>query len=156
VLKKELEENPVRDIVLGEGPSHAGIMLIGQNPGKEEVKQGRPFVGRAGRYLDSVLVRNNIDRDTIYITSVVKQATPGNRKPTRREIRSWLPYLMDEINRIRPEIIVLMGEVAWKTPRFKDIRYIETYHPAAAMRFPRARERFEKDIEKLNAVNSAV
>jgi len=149
VIKKELEENPVKDIVLGEGPNLAEIMLVGQNPGKEEIKRGKPFVGRSGKYLDIVLVKNNIDRSKLYITSVVKQSTPGNRKPTEKEIRHWMPYLIDEIKRIKPKIIFLMGEVAWRTPRFRGIKYIKTYHPAAAMRFPNARERFERDFQKL-------
>ena len=149
MIKKELEENPVKDIVLGEGPDLAEIMLVGQNPGKEEIKRGKPFVGRSGKYLDIVLVKNNIDRSKLYITSVVKQSTPGNRKPTEKEIRHWMPYLIDEIKRIKPKIIFLMGEVAWRTPRFRGIKYIKTYHPAAAMRFPNARERFERDFQKL-------
>lgn len=125
-------------------------MLIGQNPGSEEAKQGRPFVGRSGRYLDSVLRKNNLDRSKLYITSVVNETTPGNRKPTAQEIQYWMPYLLEEIRRVKPKIVVLMGEVAWKTPRLGGVEYIETYHPAAAMRFPRAREKFENDLEKLS------
>lgn len=84
--KKESEDNLVKVIVLGEGPRHAEIMLVGQNPGKEEVKLGKPFVGRSGKYLNTVLNKNNIDRSKLYITSVVKQSTPRNRKPTEQEI----------------------------------------------------------------------
>ena len=149
--KEESEDKLIREIVLGEGPSHAEIMLVGQNPGREEVKQGKPFVGRSGKYLNTVLIKNNIDRSKLYITSVVKQSTPRNRKPTEQEIRYWMPYLADEIKRIKPKTIFLMGEVAWKTPRFEGIEYIETYHPAAAMRFPKARKRFERDFRKLGA-----
>jgi len=87
----------VKNIVLGEGPSHAIIMLIGQNPGEEEIKRGKPFVGRSGKYLNTVLIKNNIDRSKLYITSVVKQSTPRNRKPTEQEIKYWMPYLIDEI-----------------------------------------------------------
>jgi DNA polymerase len=75
--------------VPGEGPRNAKIMLVGQNPGKEEVKQGRPFVGRSGKYLDKVLRENYLERKKLFITSVVKQTTPGNRKPTAQEIRDW-------------------------------------------------------------------
>jgi uracil-DNA glycosylase family 4 len=139
------------EIVYGEGPSDAKIMFIGQNPGKEEVKQRKPFVGRSGKYLNSVLLKNNIDRRKLYITSVVKQPTPGNRTPSKQEISFWMPFLIEEIKRIKPRVIFLMGEVAWKTPRFEGIRYIDTYHPAAAMRFPKARERFERDIKKVKA-----
>jgi len=138
--------------VVGEGPENAEVMLIGQNPGAEEAKQGRPFVGRAGKYLDRVLKANNIRRESLFITSVVKCKTPGNRKPTAKEIADCIPFLLKQIRRIKPKIIVLMGEVARNTPRLKGIEYIETYHPAAAMRFPRARERFEHDFRKLRAL----
>jgi uracil-DNA glycosylase len=96
-----------------------------------------------------VLREKGIDRDELYLTSVVKEPTPGNRKPTSAEIKRWMPHLVGEIDEIHPEIVVLMGKVAWKTPRLKDIEYIETYHPAAAMRFPKVRRRFEEDIETL-------
>ena len=132
-----------------EGPHNAKVILVGQNPGKEEVRQNRPFVGRAGKYLNQVLQEKGIDRDQLYLTSVVKKPTPGNRKPTAGEIKYWIPRLVREIKKIHPEIILLLGKVAWETPRIKDIEYIETYHPAAAMRFPRIRRKFEKDMETL-------
>jgi uracil-DNA glycosylase family 4 len=132
-----------------EGPKNARVMLVGQNPGQEEVRQNRPFVGRSGKYLDRVLQEKGIARDLLYLTSVVKEPTPGNRKPTAGEIKRWMPHLMREIEEINPEIVVLLGRVAWKTPRMEGIEYMETYHPAAAMRFPRVKQRFEKDIETL-------
>jgi uracil-DNA glycosylase len=141
-------------VVAGEGPRTAEIMLIGQNPGREEAKQGRPFVGRSGRYLDMVLARNNLDRSKLYITSVVKETTPGNRKPTPEEIERWMPYLVQEIRRVKPKTIVLMGTVAWRTPRLQGIHYIETYHPAAAMRFPKATDKFERDFGRLGKWSS--
>lgn len=137
------------NVVPGEGPSSARIMLVGQNPGCEEVKQGRPFVGRSGRYLNEVLKKYGIDRSKLFITSVVKEATPNNRKPTETEIRRWLPYLMDEIKRVGPQVIVLMGTVAQGIPRLEGIEYVETYHPAAAMRFPKIRKKFESDFARL-------
>jgi DNA polymerase len=124
-------------------------MLVGQNPGREEVKQGRPFVGRAGQYLNRVLQKKGLDRSKLYITAAVKEPTPGNRKPKADEIKRWMPCLEAEIQRVKPDLIVLMGQVAWKTPRFEGIAYMETYHPAAAMRFPKIRDRFEKDMDKL-------
>lgn len=140
------------EIVLGEGPRNALIMLIGQNPGNEEVKIGRPFVGRSGKYLDGVLRKNGLIRSQIYITSVVKEGTPGNRRPTPQEIKRWLPHLIGEIKEIRPKIVALMGAVAWQIPRFEGIKYIETYHPAAAMRFPEMRKKFEADIRELKSL----
>jgi len=133
----------------GEGPKDAAVMLVGQNPGREEVKAGRPFVGRAGRYLNKVLQQYGIDRNHLYLTAVMKEGTPHNRKPTAQEVNHWMPSLEDEIRAINPHIIVLMGQIAWKTPRFEGIQYMETYHPAAAMRFPKIRHRFEKDMARL-------
>ncbi len=138
-----------KKLVIGEGPLEAKVMLIGQNPGAEEEKQGRPFVGRSGRYLNIVLKKNNIERERLYITSVVKYRTPDNRKPTRDEIEECLPMLRRQIEQIKPQIIVLMGEVAKQTPRYETIRYLETYHPSAAMRFPKIRMKFEADLRKL-------
>ncbi len=136
--------------ISAEGPDNADVMLVGQNPGREEAAQGRPFVGRSGRYLDQVLQKFDLDRDKLYITAVVKVPTPGNRMPNAREVRQWMDVLENEIKQVKPEIVVLMGQLAWKTPRHQGIEYIETYHPAAAMRFPKARERFEKDFEELS------
>jgi uracil-DNA glycosylase len=132
-----------------EGPKDARVMLVGQNPGREEVKQNRPFVGRAGKYLNKVLLKKGIDRSQLYLTSVVKEPTPANRKPTANEIKRWMPYLMREIREIDPQIVVLMGRVAWETPRTTEIEYMETYHPAAAMRFSKVRVKFEKDMGML-------
>ncbi len=136
----------------GEGPKRAAVMLVGQNPGREEIKQRRPFVGRAGQYLNKVLQKYGLDREKLYLTGVVKEGTPHNRKPTAGEIDKWMPCLESEIRTVKPDIIVLMGRVAWKTPRFEGIEYIETYHPAAAMRFPRIREKFEKDMGRLRQI----
>lgn len=136
-------------VVYGEGPHSASVMLIGQNPGAEEGRQGRPFVGQAGQYLNEVLQKNCLERNKLYVTNVVKEVTPGNREPTAKEIKYWLPYLMQEIRDVRPRIIVLMGRVARRVPRLEGIDYIETYHPAAAMRFPKARKKFEEDFQGL-------
>jgi DNA polymerase len=131
-------------------------MLIGQNPGKEEDKTGRPFVGRSGKYLDRVLAANGIRREDVFITALVKHGSPDNRKPRTDEIEACVPYMVEQIKLIRPAVIVLMGEVAWKTPRIEGIRYIEIYHPAAAMRFPKVSVKFEEDLKKLKAVVESI
>ncbi len=138
-----------KTVVPPEGPVPARVMLIGQNPGAEEEKTGRPFIGRSGKYLNQVLQQSNIHRENLFITSVVKCRTEGNRKPTRTEIKNCLPLLLEQIKQVKPEIIVLMGEVARQAPRLPEIRYLETYHPAAAMRFPKIRAKFEADFKKL-------
>ncbi len=136
--------------VPGEGPEHAHIMLVGQNPGAEEDKTGRPFVGRSGKYLDTVLEKRGLNRKELFITSVVKHRTPDNREPTTEEIKACIPYLKQQIKVVNPSVVVLMGRTAWLTPRIFGIHYIETFHPAAAMRFPRMRKKFEEDFRKLN------
>jgi DNA polymerase len=136
--------------VPGEGPIDARAMLVGQNPGQKEDKTGKPFIGRSGSFLDKILKKNNIDRQKLFITSIVKHATPDNRKPTNEEIKACLPYLIMQIEIIKPEIIVLMGKVAWETPEKEDIKYIKTYHPAAAMRFPKYREKFVNDFKNFS------
>lgn len=139
-----------KNAVPGEGKANAKIMLIGQNPGAEEDKAGKPFIGRSGKYLNRVLEKNKINRKNLFICGAVKCKTPKNRKPSSEEIKACMPYLLQQIKIINPKIIVLMGEVAWQTSRkIKNIKYIETYHPAAAMRFPKIRKKFEKDFRKL-------
>ncbi|MBI4284586.1 MAG: uracil-DNA glycosylase [Chloroflexi bacterium] len=149
--------SPLEDVIVaGEGPRQARVMLIGQNPGRAEAQAGRPFVGRSGRYLDEVLRKNSIARSDLYITNAVWQKTPGNRRPTPQEIEKWRPSLLVEIERIRPRIIVLMGKVAQEIPRAEGVEYVETYHPTAAMRFPRARAKFEADLHRLRKLMKAL
>ncbi|MBN1848153.1 MAG: uracil-DNA glycosylase [Deltaproteobacteria bacterium] len=141
---------PEEKFPYAEGPIPAKVMLVGQNPGKEEALVGRPFVGRSGKFLNHIFKKNGLDRSRFYITPLVKETTPHNRKPRANEIKRWLPVLVKEIKRVRPEMIVLLGRIAWRIPRYDGIEYIETYHPAAAMRFPKIREKFENDMKKLS------
>ena len=138
-----------KNAVPGEGPPNARVILVGQNPGAEEDKTGRPFIGRCGKFLTAVLAKNGIDRGELFITSVVKHGSPKNRKPKQDEIMACLPYLQSQISLIKPKIVVLMGAVAWQVPRKAGIVYIETYHPSAAMRFTKIRKKFEEDFVAL-------
>jgi len=135
--------------VPGEGPVDAKVMLVGQNPGREEDKVGRPFVGRSGRFLDKMLTQKCINRKELFITSVVKHASPNNRKPLQDEIDACLPYLIIQLQIIKPKIVVLMGVVAMQTPRIAEIEYFKTVHPSAAMRFKKMENRFAQDLEVL-------
>ena len=132
--------------VPGEGPQNAKLMLVGQNPGIEEDKTGRPFVGRAGKFLNKVLAENGINREEVFITNVVKHVTPQNRKPFPHEIEACAPYLTEHTNLIKPKIVVLMGAVAWQASKIEGIKYIETVHPSAAMRFTKMKKRFLEDF----------
>jgi uracil-DNA glycosylase len=135
--------------VPGEGPLNAKIMMVGQNPGAEEDACGRPFVGRAGKYLTKTLVEYGIKREDVFITNIVKHTSPNNRKPYPDEVAACLPYLMTQIRVIKPKIIVLLGASAKETPRVNGIEYIEVIHPSAAMRFTKMRERFRLQIAEL-------
>ena len=135
-----------KNAVPGEGPPNAKLIIVGQNPGAEEDKTGKPFVGRAGKFLNSVLAENRIDRKQIFVTNIVKHVTPQNRKPCPDEVEACLPYLTAQIKEIKPKMVVLMGAVAWQTPRFEDVEYFEIYHPSAAMRFNKMRTKFREQI----------
>jgi uracil-DNA glycosylase family 4 len=136
--------------VPGEGKINAKVMLIGQNPGSEEDEVGRPFVGRAGKYLTKSLVEFGMKREEFFITNIVKHVSPGNRKPYDDEVDACLPYLIAQIKMIKPKIIVLLGASAKKTPRIEGIEYIQIIHPSAAMRFTKMGETFRQQIENLS------
>ena len=132
--------------VPGEGPQNAKLMIVGQNPGSEEDKTGKPFVGRAGKFLNKILTENGIKREEVFVTNIVKHVTQNNRKPCLDEIEACLPYLMTQIKEIKPKMVVLMGAVAWQTPRLESMEYFEIYHPSAAMRFNKMRTKFREQI----------
>jgi uracil-DNA glycosylase len=136
--------------VPGEGPLDAKVMFVGQNPGAEEDELGRPFVGRAGKYLTKTLDEFGIKREEIFITNIVKHTSPQNRKPYPDEVAACLPYLHAQIDIIKPKIIVLLGTSAKETPRKTGIEYVEVIHPSAAMRFTKMREKFRKQIAELS------
>lgn len=136
--------------VFGTGDPGADLMLIGEAPGEEEDKRGEPFVGRAGRLLDKILAAIGKSRKKgVYICNVLKCRPPQNRDPFPEEIVQCEPYLKEQINIIRPRLIVALGRVAGKTLLKMDLplkkmrgkRYtyantelIVTYHPAALLR----------------------
>jgi len=124
-------------------------MLVGQNPGVEEDKAGRPFIGRAGKFLDKTLAKYGIEREELFITNIVKHVTPENRKPLPDETAACTPYLVAQMEISKPKIVILMGAVAWQTPRIENVEYLETVHPSAAMRFTKMRKRFEEDLAYL-------
>lgn len=138
-----------KNAVPGEGPPNAQVMLVGQNPGAEEDKTGRPFVGRAGKFLNKVLTKNGFNREELFITNLVKHTSSKNRKPLPDEIEACAPYLEEQTKTIKPKLVVLMGTVAWQAPRIKGVEYAETVHPSAAMRFIKMRKRFEEEFAAL-------
>jgi DNA polymerase len=149
--------------VPGNGPENAEIMLVGQAPGREEDKQGKPFVGRAGKFLTEILHSIGINRKDVFITSPVRCFPPKNRKPKKDELKACRPYLEAYVSIIKPKIIVLMGEIAFnsffpdkKLKSFrgkwlekKNIKFLITYHPASGMRFPKLKEIIKNDFNQL-------
>jgi uracil-DNA glycosylase len=135
--------------VVGEGPLNAKVMIVGQNPGADEDETGRPFVGRAGKFLTKTLAEFGIKREDVFITNIVKHTSPENRKPFPDEITACVPYLIAQIKVIKPKIIVLLGASAKETPRIEGVEYFEVIHPSAAMRFTKMREKFREQIAKI-------
>ena len=115
-----LKESPLYDYrnendylpVIGEGDPDADVMFIGEAPGREEAKSGRPFVGNAGRVLDKLLESIGVDRQDVYITNVVKDRPPGNRDPRVGEIELYAPFLRRQIEIIEPVVIATLGRFA--------------------------------------------
>lgn len=154
-----------KNAVPGEGDSKAKIMIIGQAPGAKEDENGRPFCGRAGKLLDYLLSLARIEREKVFITSVLKCLPQPliNRKPKKEEIKACLPWLEKQIKIINPQKFVLLGEVAFSIffpkQKLSEFRgkwiekkgkfYFPTYHPAAGLRFPKIRKILEKDFKKL-------
>jgi DNA polymerase len=138
-----------RNAVPGEGSLHAKIIIVGQNPGAEEDRTGKPFVGRAGKFLNAMLNKVGVEREELFVTNIVKHVTPKNRRPLPDEIAACVPYLVAQVSEIKPRTVVLMGAVAWQAPRSEGVAYVETYHPSAAMRFPKMRKKFEEDLRAL-------
>lgn len=151
-------------VVFGEGNPQAEIMFIGEGPGAEEDRQGRPFVGAAGQLLDRILAAAGWSRSEIYIANIVKCRPPGNRQPQREEIETCLPLLQKQIELIAPRIIVCLGAVAGKAlikPDFfitrergkwfkiGNIMVMPTFHPAALLRDPQKKKPVWEDIKQV-------
>lgn len=160
--------------VIGEGNHHADIMFVGEAPGKNEAKTGRPFVGAAGKVLDHLLQKAGIERETVYITNIVKDRPPFNRDPLPEEIEVYGPFLDRQIDTIRPKVIATLGRFAMayimqkmelsaelksisqmhgrsfkgKAP-FGEVTIIPLYHPAVAIYNASTKEILEKDFEIL-------
>lgn len=153
-----------RQVVFGEGSPCARIMFIGEGPGEEEDRLGRPFVGAAGSLLDRILAASNLKREDIYIANVVKCRPPGNRAPQKGEIDTCLPLLKRQIAIINAPILVCLGAVASRalidpaitiTSRRGRWHKIEgrlimpTFHPAALLRDPRKKRPVWEDMQEV-------
>jgi len=146
--------------VPGEGPPEAEVVLVGEAPGADEDRLGRPFVGRAGRVLDQALETAGLERKQIFVTNVVKCRPPNNRKPLKGEIAACMPHLRLQIELLRPRVVCLMGNVAlgavlgmqgvmsFHGQTLQD-RYLITVHPAAVVRNRNLMELFVSDLQEV-------
>ena len=149
--------------VPGEGPINADIMFIGEGPGFHEDRQGRPFVGAAGQFLEELLASIDLTREQVYIANVVKCRPPGNRDPLPDELSACAPYLDRQIELIRPKVIVTLGrfsmarffpgasisKIHGQPKRVGNVLVVPMFHPAAALHQPKWRPVVEADFKKL-------
>lgn len=149
--------------VPGEGDPRAEVMLIGEGPGFYEDREGRPFVGNAGKFLNELLAKAGLTREEVFITNVVKCRPPGNRDPLPDEIAACAPYLEGQIEAIDPAVIVTLGRFSmarwFPGERISKIHgqakrqghrlVVPMYHPAAALHQSSLRATIEEDFERL-------
>lgn len=168
---------PDEKLVLGHGNLNSPIMLIGEAPGAKEVEQGEPFVGQAGKHLDEFLQVLELQKDDIYITNSVKyrptKVNPktgrlSNRTPTYEEIENFRPFVFEEIDIIKPKIIVTLGNTSLKSLFEKNIKIGDVhgrlisvdirgtvynlfplYHPAAVIYNRSLKEVYLRDLQEL-------
>lgn len=149
--------------VPGDGPSDATIMLVGEAPGFNEDKQGHPFVGAAGKFLDHLLSLAGLSRGEVFITNVVKHRPPNNRDPQPAELAACRPWLEAQLEIIRPRLVVTLGRFSLGTffpgARISQMHgqlqerdgrwYFFMYHPAAALHQQTLRDTLEADMKTL-------
>ncbi len=165
-----------RNAVPGEGSLDASVLFVGEAPGYWEDVKGRPFVGAAGKLLDTLLAEINLSRSMVYITNVVKCRPPENRAPLPVEVETCTPYLNRQIKVIQPEIIVTLGrhaasyilskaglkEAVGITKLRGKVYYVKlfglsvsvlpTFHPAAVLHNPKYKDGLERDFQLLKSL----
>lgn len=160
--------------VIGEGNHGAKIMFIGEAPGRNEAETGRPFCGAAGRILDELLKSIGLDRKEVYVTNIVKDRPPENRDPEPLEIKLYAPFLEEQIEIIKPNVVATLGRFSMKfilekynlpeqsqaisalhgrilkaDTSFGHINIIPLYHPAVAIYSAKSKDTLKKDFEIL-------
>jgi DNA polymerase len=148
--------------VPGEGNPNAGLVCVGEAPGATEDEQGRPFVGASGQLLTKILAAVNLAREDVFIVNVLKHRPPGNRNPLPEEVKACSPYLVRQIELIKPKVIVAWGTFAAQTllnttlsigklrgqiHRYYGVPLIVTYHPAALLRNPNWKRPTWEDVQ---------
>lgn len=152
--------------VPGVGPCPADIMIVGEAPGFNEDRQGEPFVGAAGKLLDTLLARIGLGRGDVYITNVLKCRPPQNRDPMPNEVESCSPYLARQLALIKPKVVLVLGRHALERllpgqgsisrihgslVRRADVAYVPLFHPAAALHNGALVADLERDFDSVKA-----
>ena len=161
--------------VPGEGDPAADIMFVGEAPGAQEDREGRPFVGASGKFLGEMLELIGLQREDVFITNIVKFRPPDNRDPSKEEIAACLPYLIEQIKVIRPKLVVFLGRHSMNVffPDLKisqahghvikqtvkvgeltlaDQAFLPLYHPAAALYNGGMRATLQEDFQKIPSI----
>jgi DNA polymerase len=158
-------------VVFGAGNADADLMFVGEAPGVNEDAQGVPFVGRAGKLLEELLVDNGLRRSDVFITNVLKSRPPANRDPQPSEIDACRPYLGRQVELIEPRVICTLGNFSTKlltaSPRgitqvhgepqrheigSRSVAIYPLFHPAAALRTPKVKQQLAQDFARLPAL----
>jgi DNA polymerase len=154
-------------LVFGDGNPKADLVFVGEGPGRDEDRQGLPFVGRAGKLLTQMIEAMGLQRKDVYICNVVKCRPPENRAPEKDEVETCSPFLLRQLDAIAPKVIVCLGSVAAQTlletnrgishfrgewMEFRGTKLMATYHPAYLLRNPNAKGEVWKDLQKVMTV----
>ena len=157
-------------VVFGEGREDADVMVVGEAPGQEEDRSGRPFVGRAGKLLDLLLLSSGFAREDVYICNVLKCRPPQNRNPQPDEVDACSPYLLRQVELVRPRVIlafgtfaaqtllgtdVSIGKLRGRTHQYRGVPLVPTYHPAACLRHPAWVRSVWEDLQRARGVLDA-
>lgn len=155
------------NIVFGEGNPDADLVFVGEAPGADEDIQGRPFVGRAGQLFTKIIAAMGLTRKEVYICNILKCRPPKNRNPRPEEIRACEPFLIKQLQAIKPEVICALGTFAahtllnTKVPisvlrgkfhSYQGIKFMPTYHPAYLLRNPGAKRQVWEDAQMIMKV----
>lgn len=156
-----------RHVVFGEGSPAADVLVVGEAPGEQEDRTGRPFVGRAGQLLDLLLASVGIPREAVYICNVLKCRPPGNRDPRPDEVEACSPYLHRQVELVRPKVVLAFGTFAAQTllesttpigrlrgsvHEYRGVPLVATYHPAALLRNAAWVRLTWEDLQRLRTV----
>ena len=151
-----------KQIVFGVGDAKAELMFVGEGPGADEDAQGIPFVGKAGQLLNNMITAMGLKREDVYIANVVKCRPPGNRTPEPEEANTCTPFLFQQIDAVRPQVLVALGATAatyllgqrqplaglrGRVHAYRGMQLIVTYHPAFLLRDPRQKKEAWADLQ---------